>query len=112
MLPSMKAGEQKIYIDGSVVGTSSVSPTIIYYNQEIWIGQSDFSGSNFDGNMANVAFWNRALSSDEINAVMWKSADGLTDSEKNGLQAWYRLDDIDGTSVPDSSGNGNDGTIY
>ena len=91
---TMKAGEQKIYIDGSVVGTSSVSPTIIYYNQEIWIGQSDFSGSNFDGNLANVAFWNRALSSDEINAVMWKGYQSLTDNEKSGLKAWYSLDDV------------------
>ena len=91
---TMKEGEQKIYIDGSVVGTSSVSPTITYYNQEIWIGQGDFSGGNFDGNMANVAFWNRALSSDEINSVMWKSYEGLEGAESNGLQAWYSLDDI------------------
>ena len=28
--------------------------------------------SSFNGNMANVAIWNRALSSDEINSVMWK----------------------------------------
>ena len=43
---------------------------------------------------SNVAFWNRALSSDEINSVMWKSYEGLNDSEENGLQAWYSLDDI------------------
>ena len=34
------------------------------------------------------------MSSDEINSVMWKSYDGLTPSETNGLQAWYSLDDI------------------
>ena len=48
----------------------------------------------FEGNIANFAAWNRALSSDEINSVMWKSYDGLTPSETNGLQAWYSLDDV------------------
>ena len=89
----MKAGEQRIYFDGSIIASSSVSPTITYYNQEVWIGKSNFGG-NFDGNMANVAFWNRALSSDEINAVMWKGYQSLTDNEKSGLQAWYSLDDV------------------
>jgi len=102
---------QKMYIDGSQVGSGSSTATITYYNQEVWIGKANFGGE-FDGNMANVAFWNRALSSDEINSVMWKSIDSLSASESNGLQAWYSLDDISGTSVPDSSGNGNDGTAY
>ena len=93
VVATMKAGEQRIYFDGSIIASSSVSPTITYYNQEVWIGKSNFGG-NFDGNMANVAFWNRALSSDEINSVMWKGYQSLTDNEKSGLQAWYSLDDI------------------
>jgi len=48
----------------------------------------------WNGNLANVAIWNRALSSDEINSVMWKSYEGLEGAESNGLQAWYSLDDI------------------
>jgi hypothetical protein len=47
-----------------------------------------------DGNLANVAIWNRALTSDEINSVMWKPVQALTATESNGLQAWYSLDDI------------------
>jgi hypothetical protein len=66
----------------------------------------------WDGNLANVAIWNRALTSDEINSVMWKGYDSLTASEqKVGLQAWYALDNITGTDVPDSTGNYN-GTAY
>ena len=84
---------QKIYIDGSQVQSGSSTATITYYNQEVWIGKANFGGE-FEGNMANVAFWNRALSSDEINSVMWKSYEGLTSTESNGLQAWYSLDDI------------------
>jgi hypothetical protein len=93
VVATMKAGAQRIYFDGSVIASSSVSPTITYYNQEVWIGKSNFGGE-FDGNMANVAFWNRALSSDEINSVMWKGYQSLTDNEKSGLKAWYSLDDI------------------
>ena len=60
--------------------------------EPIFIGR--FNTEYTNGNLANVAIWNRALTSDEINSVMWKSYEGLTDSEENGLQAWYSLDDI------------------
>ena len=63
------------------------------------------------GDLANVAIWNRALHPDEINAIMWKSYGDLNAVDKNGLQAWYALDDINGTTVPDSTGNHN-GTSF
>jgi hypothetical protein len=105
------------YADGSNTGTNDNISTIGSLQQDTqhtligarWNDGVPGSGF-FNGNLANVAIWNRALSSDEINSVMWKSYEGLNDSEENGLQAWYSLDDISGTSVPDSSGNGNTGT--
>lgn len=106
---TMKSGEQKIYVDGSEIASGTNTPSITYYNQEIWIGQGNFGGY-FKGNLANVAFWNRALNSDEINSIMWKSYSDLDAVQKNGLQGWWALDDISGTDVPDSSGNDNDGT--
>ena len=85
---------QKLYIDGSLERSQNISVTI-NTAQDAIIGRYTISDANpFDGNLANVAIWNRALSSDEINSVMWKSYEGLTDSEENGLQAWYSLDDI------------------
>ena len=101
---------QKLYLDGSLEGSFTTSKTIdVEINAKI--GRSSYAtGAQFDGNLANVAIWNRALSSDEINSVMWKSYEALSGAESNGLQAWYSLDDISGTSVPDSSGNGNTGT--
>ena len=102
----------KLYANGSIINSQSANLSVSV-TTNARIGANSFNLSNyFNGNLANVAIWNRALSSDEINSVMWKSYEGLTDSEENGLQAWYSLDDIDGTSVPDSSGNGNDGTAY
>lgn len=113
---SFNSGIMKVYINGSEVYESSYANANPQHDRSIFIGCRRGQGSPYeaiqfwDGNLANVAIWNRALSSDEINSVMWKSIDSLTDSESNGLQAWYSLDDIDGTNVPDSSGNGNNGT--
>ena len=38
---------------------------------------------------------------------MWKSYGDLNAVDKNGLQAWYALDNITGTTVPDSTGTNN-----
>ena len=85
---------QKLYIDGSLDQSSATSQTInTTTNAKIGV-RNYLSGNYFDGNLANVAIWNRALSSDEVNSVMWKSYEALTSSESNGLQAWYSLDDI------------------
>ena len=84
-----KSGEQKLYLNGSLLASSTLSETITYYNQEIWIGRSNYAYTS--GNLSNVAFWNRALSSDEINSVMWKSYEQVSATESNGLQAWYKL---------------------
>jgi hypothetical protein len=102
----------RLYIDGSLVSTQAALVTIDNSTNAVIGARADNKGDKMLGNLANVAIWNRALSSDEINSVMWKSIDSLSASESSGLQAWYSLDDISGTSVPDSSGNGNDGTAY
>ena len=84
----------KVYLDGSLLGDYSSSTTIDNSTNATIGKRSDVDADRMDGNLANVAIWNRALSSDEINSVMWKSYDGLTASETSGLQAWYSLDDI------------------
>ena len=85
---------QKLYIDGSQVGSTTTSQTIST-TTNAKIGRGSYSAiALMDGNLANVAIWNRALSSDEINSVMWKSYEALSGAESNGLQAWYSLDDI------------------
>ncbi len=83
----------KLYLDGSLIGSQSTSQSVDV-STNARIGQLSYDGEYLNGNLANVAIWNRALSSDEINSVMWKSYEGLTSTESNGLQAWYALDDI------------------
>ena len=84
---------QKMYINGSVDSSASVSTTISN-TTNARIGARSHTGLAFymDGNLANVAIWNRALTSDEINTAMWASYDQLPTSIKVGLQAWYALD--------------------
>ena len=84
----------KLYTDGSLQGSGSISISISV-NSDSRIGARNYSITEyFNGNLANVAIWNRALSSDEINSVMWKSYEALSGTESNGLKAWYSLDDI------------------
>lgn len=102
------------YADGSNTGTNdniSAIGSLEQNTQRTLIGarwNDGVPGSGFfDGNLANVAIWNRALHPDEINSIMWKSYSELDAVQKNGLQAWYALDNITGTTVPDSTGNHN-----
>jgi len=107
---TLSSNTLKMYVNGSEVystGSASINTTL---SGSARIGKGVWDTDDWNGNLANVAIWNRALSSDEINSVMWKSYEALSGAESNGLQAWYSLDDISGTSVPDSSGNGNTGT--
>ena len=65
--------------------------------------QDDGAAAWMKGNLANVAIWNRALSSDEINSVMWKGYDALATTEKSGLQAWYKLEESELLSGDDTT---------
>ena len=86
---------QRLYVDGSQVFSATTSQTISTTTDARIGARSHTSPASYwDGNLANVAIWNRALSSDEINSVMWKSYEALSGAESNGLQAWYSLDDI------------------
>lgn len=82
----------KVYVNGSLENTQAVTITTpTTYSQ---FGRYAGISNYYKGNAANLAIWNRALSSDEINAVMWKGYQSLTDNEKSGLKAWYSLDDV------------------
>ena len=93
----------KIYLDGSLLGDYSSSTTIDNSTNATIGKRSDVDTDRMDGNLANVAFWNRALSSDEINSVMWKGYEALTSGEKNGLQAWYKLEESELLSGDDTA---------
>ena len=57
---------QKLYVNGSLIGTSATTATITYYNQEVWIGKANFSGGEFAGEMQKVRFFNNVLDATEV----------------------------------------------
>jgi hypothetical protein len=106
-----------IYINGnaqSVTSSGTLSNIANVTNSLNFVIGDETDGAsehNFGGNLSNVAIWSRALSAEEVRSVMMKSYDDLSASETKGLVSWYALDDISGTTVPDSHGNFN-GTAY
>ncbi len=92
-----------LYLDGSSENSTTSATTNTNEIGENYIGRAPESGTFLDGNLANVAIWNRALSSDEINSVMWKGYESLTSGEKNGLQAWYKLEESELLSGDDTA---------
>ena len=56
------------YQDGSSLETETNTgwSDITYYNQEVWIGKANFSTGYYEGNIATVKFYDRALSSQEV----------------------------------------------
>lgn len=84
---SVAGSTGSIYVNGSKEATATASAL---FSGDLLIGRYG-GGLNLDGNLANVAIWNRALSSDEINSVMWKTYEQVSATESNGLQAWYKL---------------------
>lgn len=104
----------RTYVNGSIDSTNAATGNVTDQFGTTPTGRINIGSQNglagvalMFGNLANVAIWNRALTSDEINSIMWKRYDLLTAGESTGLMAWYALDDITGTSVPDSTGTYN-----
>jgi hypothetical protein len=81
----------KVYKDGSLTDTLTGRATSYDVTGPFYIGSRFTTLENFQGNIANFAAWNRALSSDEINSVMWKTYEQVSTTEKSELQAWYKL---------------------
>ena len=97
----------KIYLDG-VLGTTDNYTSDIGNNRNTYIGAgyntsvTDF----FDGKIANVGIWDRALSIEEVNSVMRKNYSQLKTVEKTSLVSWWSLDEevADSTQLLDQAG--------
>ena len=73
-----------------------------------WLGYSYAGDRYFDGEMSEVRIWDHCLSAEEINA----EAHFYTVSpDSEGLIAYWKMDDGEGTILKDYSPNGNDLTL-
>lgn len=98
------------YFDNRNVGGG---PTRCDHNDgnPLKIGMDADQGWHFEGEVAEVHFYNRTLSGSEI-AEEWNNGKGRkTAVSGGGLVAGYHFDERGGAIAKDFSGNGHDGTL-
>ncbi len=102
------AGNAYLYINGvQVASATGQNAAANVERNSNFIGKSNFSVDSFtNGQIADARVWNDARTADEI-AANYNHA--LTGNEQ-GLVLNYKFEEIDGTTVSDSSSNNNDGT--
>ena len=109
----------KVYINGDLKETLTTgSPTTWSVNTTFdTIGSAEDAATPFDGNIDEVAIWNKALSAGDISALYQaKGASNLIeDGNSANLKGWWRMGDGTeeggGTTIYDMSSNSNNGTM-
>lgn len=93
---------------GSTSVTGDLSST-----SSLYIGANDGTGNQdqfFNGDIKNAAIWNRVLSSDEINSIMYKEYSELSVSELTDLKMWLPLDSDSDTAYSNAHSSSYNGT--
>ncbi len=106
-------GEMKMYANGVLLGTDTYGQgqtlTTSNGSNRMLIGRDNNAGyGKYEGTFDEFRLYNRVLSIIEINETLCTE---LTGNEP-GLLAYYNFNDILGTTVPDISGSGNNGTLF
>ena len=57
---------QQIFINGEFANSATIPGPIVYYNQEVWVGRSNFSSGYTNGKIALVKFYDKVLTNDEV----------------------------------------------
>ncbi|MBU1717727.1 MAG: hypothetical protein KKA07_01515, partial [Bacteroidetes bacterium] len=99
------------YINGEEAG-SSTDPSISINNGsngDLILGRqgTTCACNYFNGQMDEVRLWNDVRTPVEIQGNMFN----LVDPAAAGLVAYYQFDEASGTSLPDHTANGNNGTL-
>lgn len=95
-----------LFYDSQLVGTGPESCNFLD-DHPILIGMDGVRGEHFEGELADVRIYNRALSADEV-AVEWNNGNGNTQPVP-GLVGGFRFDEGAGDVARDFSGAGHDG---
>jgi hypothetical protein len=106
------ANEFKFYINGTQYGgTKTIAKALRDYGTADYKIMDDGSWGAW-GTVDEVLIYSRVLMADEI-AYNYNNGEGRrTPYNQAGLEGWWHIDEGAGSTIADSSGNGNDGTIY
>ena len=98
-----------IYVDG-ILENSIIRVINNFTASGLYIGAYTYGSPAmyFNGIIAEVRIYNRALDSLEI---QWNYHHPSQPYDTSGLVGWWRFNEFQGDTLFDSSGNGNDGTI-
>jgi hypothetical protein len=106
-------GNAQIYINGILNQTNTIGPlnidatTIPALIGSYWLSSPTVSRSSFPGSIDEVRLWHSSRTQTEIRDNMCRT---LVTPQAN-LVAYYRLDEANGLTANDASGNGNNGTL-
>jgi LruC domain-containing protein len=102
----------KLYVDGTLVKSQSVSKSIKANTRFISIGSDAGSQKFFQGVLDEVSIWNIALSSTQVTTA---KTTGFTGGE-NGIKGYWKFNEIIGTVcydlTPDHYDGANNAAIY
>jgi len=110
--------DSKLYVDGILIEvnkfvTSGTVSNLLTYTQSLTIGayknNSTNTGHHFEGSLTNFAVYSGDKTANAVshyNSGTPKDLNGESD-----LQGYWKMSEGSGTTVTDSSGEGNDGTI-
>jgi hypothetical protein len=101
------SGAMVLYVDGTQVASGSGSTESRDASDQIRIGSIQTGNNFYNGLIDEIRIWDVARSQTQIRSNQFQS---LTGSEA-GLVAYWRCDDGSGTTLTDSTGHGDDGTL-
>ena len=102
----------KIYTDGVLRKTSTTGDDITATAGEIGIYSVNHSQGQWIGEIDEVSLWSEALDLTAIQAIYNSGVPiDVTENYSDNLVSYWRFEEGTGTTVADSSGNGNDGDI-
>ena len=112
MTHSDTTNETKVYVDGVLEKTTTVTTDIGTNDTNLMVAHSDTG--YFKGFLDEVKLFDSALTADQIKAEYAGGAavfGDKTDWLSDGLVGYWKMDEASGTTVADASGNGNNGTL-
>jgi hypothetical protein len=105
------AGATKLYVDGTLALSTTISADNETHDALIGNGSSDTPTQFFPGAVDEVAYYGTTLSATRVQAHFTAARYGALVAGA-GPAAWYRLDEgASSPTVADASGNGHSGTV-
>ncbi len=103
------SGKQRIFINGVLKKEADRGGSLIYYNGKNFVigAHANQSERYFDGCIDELRIWNTAKTAAEIRENMFKCLDG----DEANLVAYYRFNQSSGSTLPDFTSNGFNGTL-